>query len=182
MADNENIINIKDLTEIEQVIAGNKFIIETDDETNILDFKNLIFGLENTTFGDTITGNSAEIQRVEAKVDSLSADVDTQIAAVSADVGTTNRFHFDKKSVSGNTIGTTTITFDNDMALSAQASFTVANASVTLGSAPTVAASGWNWFVSGVSFAGNKPQVTITAAGGGATGTVTYNANIFVPY
>ncbi len=85
--DNKNLIyNIKELPETFSVAAGDMLVIETDDGTNIMDFNNFVIGLDNTTFGTTITQHSTDINTLYNEFDSLSSQVDTDIAAMSATV------------------------------------------------------------------------------------------------
>ncbi len=85
--DNKNLIyNIKELPETFSVAAGDMLIIETDDGTNIMDFNNFVIGLDNTTFGTTITQHSSDINTLYNEFDALSSQVDTDIAAMSATV------------------------------------------------------------------------------------------------
>ena len=75
--DNKNLIyNIKELPETFSVAAGDMLIIETDDGTNIMDFNNFVIGLDNTTFGTTITQHSTDISTLYSDIDELSASVD----------------------------------------------------------------------------------------------------------
>jgi len=52
-------LNIKELPEISDVITGDYLIVETPNATSIIDFANLTFTLDNTTFGDLITNNTS---------------------------------------------------------------------------------------------------------------------------
>lgn len=91
--DNKNLIyNIKELPETFSVAAGDMLIIETDDGTNIMDFNNFVIGLDNTTFGTTITQHSTDINTLYSDVDELSAKVDSDILALSSTtVGNTTK-------------------------------------------------------------------------------------------
>ena len=86
--DNKDLIyNVKELPETFAVAAGDLLLIETDDGTNIMDFANFVIGLDNTTFGSTITQHSTDIATLSADVtslESLSAAVDETTAALSA--------------------------------------------------------------------------------------------------
>lgn len=74
--------NIKNIKESQEVKSGDKFIIETDLGTRILDFDNLIIGTDNVTFYDTITGNTTDVTNLSAEV----YDSDgLKIRAISAD-------------------------------------------------------------------------------------------------
>lgn len=86
--DNKNLIyNIKELPETYSVAAGDMLIIETDDGTNIMDFNNFVIGLDNTTFGTTITQHSSDIANMYSEFDALSAAVETSIEELSASTG-----------------------------------------------------------------------------------------------
>jgi len=80
MAD-PNIINIKTLPRVEEVVNGNLLIVETEQGTNTIDFSNFVVGPNNVSFYTQITNLSA--QNI-----SLSASTTTQIANLST---TTNQ-------------------------------------------------------------------------------------------
>ena len=83
--DNKNLIyNIKELPETFSIAAGDMLVVETDDGTNIMDFNNFVIGLDNTTFGTTITQHSSDLNTLYSEMDELSASVDASVAAVSA--------------------------------------------------------------------------------------------------
>jgi|11_taG_2_1085331.scaffolds.fasta_scaffold00851_5 hypothetical protein len=83
--DNKNLIyNIKELPETFSIAAGDMLVVETDDGTNIMDFNNFVIGLDNTTFGTTITQHSADLATVFSEVDSLSSAIDSSVAELSA--------------------------------------------------------------------------------------------------
>ena len=75
-------ISIKQLPRIEEVNTGDLFLIQTPSSSNTLDFKNLIIGLENTTFANTISTFNTNIEILSADVGSLSAKVDTNTADI----------------------------------------------------------------------------------------------------
>lgn len=83
--DNKNLIyNIKELPETFSVAAGDLLIIETEEGTNIMDFANFVVGLDNTTFGTTITQNTTDIATLSTQYASLTADVQSDIDDLSA--------------------------------------------------------------------------------------------------
>ena len=83
--DNKNLIyNIKELPETFSIAAGDMLVVETDDGTNIMDFNNFVIGLDNTTFGTTITQHSSDLNTLYSEMDELSASVDASVAAISA--------------------------------------------------------------------------------------------------
>lgn len=85
--DNKNLIyNIKELPETFSVADGDLLLIETDEGTNIMDFANFIIGLDNTTFGTTITQHTTDISTLSSDFDSLSSQVDTDMTELSATI------------------------------------------------------------------------------------------------
>ena len=70
-------ISIKQLPRIDEVNIGDLFLIQTPTASNTLDFKDLIIGLENTTFANTISTFNTNIEILSADVGNLSAKVDT---------------------------------------------------------------------------------------------------------
>jgi hypothetical protein len=78
-------LNIKDLPELTNVITGDFLIVETPAATSILDFKNFIITLDNTTFGSVISGQSSDIQ-------TLSSTVSTNYNTLSSSIDTLNTF------------------------------------------------------------------------------------------
>ena len=70
-------ISINQLPRIEEVNTGDLFLIQTPSSSNTLDFKDLIIGLENTTFANTISTFNTNIEILSADVGNLSAKVDT---------------------------------------------------------------------------------------------------------
>lgn len=71
MAD-PNVVNIKGLPRIEEIVDGNLLIVENEQGTNILDFTNFVIGPNNTSFYNEITDLSNQIV-------SLSAETASQI-------------------------------------------------------------------------------------------------------
>jgi len=85
--DNKNLIyNIKELPETFSVADGDLLLIETDEGTNIMDFANFIIGLDNTTFGTTITQHTTDISNLSSEFVSLSSQVDTDMSELSATI------------------------------------------------------------------------------------------------
>jgi len=88
--DNKDLIyNVKELPETFSIASGDLLLVETDEGTNIMDYDNLIIGIENTTFGTTIINNSTDILELSASVtslSSLSAAVEETAAALSGQV------------------------------------------------------------------------------------------------
>ncbi len=85
--DNKNLIyNIKELPETFSVADGDLLLIETDEGTNIMDFANFIIGLDNTTFGTTITQHTTDIDSLSSNFVSLSNQVNTDMSELSASV------------------------------------------------------------------------------------------------
>ena len=59
-------ISIKQLPTANSIEAGNFIIIQTENSTNKLDFKDFVVGLENTTFQNTIETNTTNIESLSS--------------------------------------------------------------------------------------------------------------------
>jgi hypothetical protein len=95
-------VNIKDLTQIEEVVSGNLLIVETENGTNTVNFDNFVVGPDNVswyTAFETVSGQvatlSADLSNVNyterSALTSLSARVlvdETYIATISSDLKT----------------------------------------------------------------------------------------------
>jgi len=102
MAD-PNVVNIKGLPRIEEIVNGNLLIVENEQGTNTLDFVNFVIGPNNTSFFNQIINLSASVVSLSAtttslinslsattnattnaQIQSLSSTVDTKLLNVSA--------------------------------------------------------------------------------------------------
>lgn len=89
MAD-PNVVNIKSLPRVEEVVNGNLLIVENEQGTNTIDFNNFVVGPNNVSFYSQITNLSSQIislsssaaSLVNASTTSLSSSVDTQMTNV----------------------------------------------------------------------------------------------------
>lgn len=85
MAD-PNVVNIKGLPRIEEIVNGNLLIVENEQGTNTLDFVNFVIGPNNTSFYNEITNLSATVVSLSASatalVTDLSASTNAQISAL----------------------------------------------------------------------------------------------------
>lgn len=61
-------VSIKQLPTVSSIENGNFIIVQTDNSTNKLDFKDFVVGLENTTFSNTISGNTTDISALSGKL------------------------------------------------------------------------------------------------------------------
>lgn len=59
-------ISIKQLPQITEINNGDLLLVQTPNSTNTLDFENFVIGLENTTFGTTITKNTTDIDALSS--------------------------------------------------------------------------------------------------------------------
>lgn len=59
-------ISIKQLPTISSIETGNSLIVQTDNATNKLDFKDFVIGLENTTFANTINTLTTRVNAIYA--------------------------------------------------------------------------------------------------------------------
>ena len=66
-------ISIKQLPTANSIEDGNFIIIQTENSTNKLDFKDFVVGLENTTFQNTIETNTTDIESLSSNIESLSS-------------------------------------------------------------------------------------------------------------
>lgn len=55
-------ISIKQLPQVTEINNDDLILVQTPNATNTLLFSNFVIGLENTTFGSTITKNSTDIE------------------------------------------------------------------------------------------------------------------------
>lgn len=62
-------INIKDLPQIQQINNGDYLIVESNDGTYVLDYENLILGVENTAITTAVNQNTTDIAIISATVD-----------------------------------------------------------------------------------------------------------------
>lgn len=82
-------ISIKQLPQITEINNGNLLLVQQDDSTNTLDYKNFVIGLDNTTFGTTITQHSTDISVLSSTtIPTFSANMMTKFTALSANLGT----------------------------------------------------------------------------------------------
>ena len=86
-------ISIKQLPQITEINNGNLLLVQQDDSTNTLDYKNFVIGLDNTTFGTTITQHSTDISVLSSTtIPTFSANIMTKLTAdvnaLSANLGT----------------------------------------------------------------------------------------------
>lgn len=71
--DNRLTVNIKKLPIISDINKGDFLIVETIEGTNILDFRNFLITLDNTTFGPTFLDYGTKINTISANL-ALSVD------------------------------------------------------------------------------------------------------------
>tara|TARA_R110001583_G_scaffold140491_1_gene292715 strand:+ start:296 stop:589 length:294 start_codon:yes stop_codon:yes gene_type:complete len=57
-------ISIKQLPLITEINGEDLILVQTENETNTLQFSDFVVGLDNTTFGTTITNNSTNINSI----------------------------------------------------------------------------------------------------------------------
>lgn len=61
-------ISIKQLPQITEINEGDLILVQTPNATNTLLFENFIIGLDNTTFGTTVTQNSTDIEALSSNL------------------------------------------------------------------------------------------------------------------
>lgn len=85
-------ISIKQLPQVNEINSDDLLLIQTPTASNTLEFKDLIIGLENTTFANTISTFNTEIEALSSKVHTLSSSDITNTAAIATNTAdiTTN--------------------------------------------------------------------------------------------
>jgi len=59
-------VSIKQLPTISSIESGNFIIVQTENSTNKLDFKDFVVGLENTTFANTVDENTTGVDELSS--------------------------------------------------------------------------------------------------------------------
>jgi len=86
-SDNDKLIyNIKELPEAFSLTPGDLFIIEDTEGTKTLAFDNFIVGLDNTTFGTTITQNATDIVALSSELSSALSGSSGVVIKTEADI------------------------------------------------------------------------------------------------
>ena len=91
MAD-PNVVNIKTLPRVEEIIDGNLLIVENEQGTNTLDFSNFVVGPNNVSFYSQIVSLSTQnvslsastTQLVNSHFDALSSSVSNSLTALNS--------------------------------------------------------------------------------------------------
>ena len=83
-------ISIKQLPQVNEINSDDLLLIQTPTASNTLEFKDLIIGLENTTFANTISTFNTEIEALSSKVHTLSSSDITNTAAIAANLASIN--------------------------------------------------------------------------------------------
>jgi len=79
-----NNVNIKDLNRIEEVTDGNLLIVENDNGTNVIDFKDFVIGPNNASFYTEITSLSNNVASLSSAVSNAQAITNRQIRSSSS--------------------------------------------------------------------------------------------------
>ena len=85
--------NILDLPQVTNIGSGDFLIIEQPEGTNIIDYSDVLWTLDNMTFSLTISGHEDRITVLESQVQSLCAAISglrTDVNALCAEVGVTH--------------------------------------------------------------------------------------------
>lgn len=86
--DNRLTVNIKNLPIVTDINRGDFLIVETPDGTGILDFRNFLITLDNTTFSSTFLGFNTKINELSANITSNTQEITASAFALSASVDT----------------------------------------------------------------------------------------------
>lgn len=81
-----SIFNVKDLPQSPEIANGDFFIVETPSGTMLLDYKNMIVGLDNITFGPLLSAMDNDISSLSAQLNNEVAILNSEIADLSATV------------------------------------------------------------------------------------------------
>jgi hypothetical protein len=77
--DNRLTVNIKNLPIVTDINKGDFLIVETSEGTNILDFRNFLITLDNTTFAPTFLDYNTRINTVSADLNTINNTLSTSI-------------------------------------------------------------------------------------------------------
>ena len=148
-------VTFNELPEAGEVKPGDFFIIEDLQQTKKINFSNLIFGLDNVKFADTITGQTTDILALSANVASLSAQLDFSSQELNSLLSTT--------------VQTTTAAYLNQIFPIGSIMYTIVNVN------PQVSLIGTTWeqtsqglFIAGVGSAVDKNNIGFTVGEGNA--------------
>ena len=87
MAD-PNVVNIKTLPRVEEIVDGNLLIVENEQGTNTIDFANFVVGPNNVSFYTQITNLSAQTVSLSSStttlINNLSTTTNQQLTALDA--------------------------------------------------------------------------------------------------
>jgi hypothetical protein len=83
-----NNVNIKDLNKIEEITDNNFLIVENEQGTNILDFKNFVVGPNNVSFYSNVVNLSSNINSLSSQSITDRTDLTTRINSVSTQSST----------------------------------------------------------------------------------------------
>jgi hypothetical protein len=148
-------VTFNELPEAGEVKPGDFFIIEDLQQTKKINFSNLIFGLDNVKFANTIAGQSTDILALSANVASLSAQQDSN--------------NLDLNALLNTTVQTTTAAYLNQIYPIGSIMYTITNVN------PQVSLVNTAWeqisqglFVAGVGSAVDKNNIGFTVGEGNA--------------
>jgi hypothetical protein len=85
-----NNVNIKDLNKIEEITDNNFLIVENEQGTNILDFKNFVVGPNNVSFYSNVVNLSSNINSLSSHINSVSTHINSVSTQSSTDLVTTS--------------------------------------------------------------------------------------------
>lgn len=90
-------ISIKQLPQVTEINNDDLILVQTPNATNTLLFSNFVIGLDNTTFGSTITQNSTDIETLSSEVNSLSSTLTTDVETISTNLDTISGYYNDRQ-------------------------------------------------------------------------------------
>ena len=79
-------VNIKDLTQIEEVVSGNLLLIETETGTNTINFDNFVVGPDNVSWYTAFETVSGQVATLSADLGNVNYTERSAVTALSAEV------------------------------------------------------------------------------------------------
>ena len=77
-------VNIKQLTQLEEINDGDFLLVETNTGTKIIDFRNFVVGPNNVSWYNDFTALSAQVVALSASVDQAVSNISEQIDITTA--------------------------------------------------------------------------------------------------
>lgn len=79
-------ISIKGLPQLDEIRSGDYLLVQTQNATNIIQFRDFIIDLENTTFSSSLSANAQDIEELDTKISTLSSSITTINNTLTSDI------------------------------------------------------------------------------------------------